>query len=158
MRRRFALVIGTTVLLTLGLLAGSAYAYFRSSGAGFGSGSTGALAAVTVVATTSTANTPLLPGGGPGDVILHVDNPNAFAVTLVRVTGNGTITADAGHPSCTTTGVTFTDQTNLQVGIPASNASFQVDLAAAASMNLASSNGCQGATFSIPVKITVRTP
>ena len=152
------MVIGAAGLLTIGLLAGSAYAYFTSSGAGTGSASARSFSAVTVVASTGTPSSPLLPGGGAGDVVLNVDNPNAYAVTLVSVVGNGTITPDAGHSSCTTTGVTFTDQTNLHVSIPGNQSSFEVDLSGAASMSPASSNGCQGATFSVPVAITVHKP
>ena len=89
---------------------------------------------------------------------LEVNNPNAYAVTLVSVTGNGTITHDAGHSGCTTTGVTFTDQTGLTKTIPASASNYQILLSGAVSMDSSSSNGCQGATFSIPVTITVHKP
>ena len=76
-------------------------------------------------------------------------------MTLVSVSGNGTITPDSGHSACTTTGVTFTSQTGLATTIPASATNDQIDLNGAVSMNTSSSNGCQGATFSIPVTITV---
>jgi hypothetical protein len=108
---------------------------------------------VTVAAATGTPSTPLLPGG-TGDVILNVNNPNAYAVTLVSVSGNGTITADGGHSGCTTTGVTFNNQSGLTINIPASTTT-AVDLPGAASMSTASLSACQGATFSIPVSITV---
>jgi hypothetical protein len=71
------------------------------------------------------------------------------------VTGSGTITADAAHPGCTTTGVTFADQAGLNTAIAGSGTTL-VHLPGAAAMSTASSNGCQGATFSIPVSISVR--
>jgi len=87
-------------------------------------------------------------------VILRVNNPNAYTVTLVSVSGNGTITPDGGHAGCTTTGVSFTNQTGLSTTIGASGTTL-VHLSTAAGMATTSSSGCQGATFSIPVSITV---
>ena len=69
------------------------------------------------------------------------------------MSGNGTITPDAGHSGCTTTGVTFTDQSGLTLDIAAST-STQFTLNGAASMSNASLNACQGATFTIPVTLT----
>ena len=84
-----------------------------------------------------------------------MNNPNSYAVTLVSVASNGTVTHDAGHPSCMTTGVTFTNQTGLSTTIPAGVTSYQIHLPGAVSMGSSSSSGCQGATFSIPTTITV---
>lgn len=153
MRRRKVFLLAAIVTLVLGAGAGVAFAYFTTHGSGSGSGSTGSLQPVTVAATTGSPTTPLLPGHS-GDVVLKVSNPNSVAVTLVGVTGNGTITADAGHSGCTTTGVSFSSQTGLSINIPA-NSTTPVDLVGAASMGTSSSNGCQGASFSIPVAITV---
>lgn len=137
---------------------GAAFAYLATSGAGSGAGTTTSLQPVTVAAFVGgDAPSSLLYPGGSADVILRVSNPNAFSVTLVSVSGNGTIAADAGHPLCTTTGVSFTNQSGLSVTIPPNGGGNPalVHLAGAASMSTASSNGCQGATFSIPVSITV---
>jgi hypothetical protein len=154
-RRRLSLLLAPVIFVAVGSLAGGAYGYFTSSGKTTGSASTGSMQTVTVSATTATPSTPLLPGG-TGDVTLKVTNPNSFAVTLIGVTGTGgTITADSGHPSCTTTGVTFTSQTGLNTTIPAASTT-TVDLPGAVSMSTASSAGCQGATFSIPVTIAVQ--
>lgn len=145
-------------LAAVGILAigGTAWAYFSSSGSGSGSGSTGSISTVTLDATAGTPSTPLYPGG-TGDVSLEVNNPNAYVVTLVGVAlkPGGTIMADAGHSGCTTTGVTFTTQTGLSTTIPQSASGYRIDLSGAVSMSAMSSNGCQGATFSIPVTITV---
>jgi len=135
--------------------ATAASAYFTSAGAGSGQAGVGTLS-VTVSATTGTPSTPLIPGA-TGDVALQVVNPNSFAVTLKTVTGNGTITADAGHPACSPTGVTYTDQSALSINVPA-NSTTPVALAGAASMSTLSASGCQGATFTIPVTIGVRKP
>ena len=133
----------------------AAYAYLTSTGAGTASASVGTAATVSISSATVSPSTPLLPGG-TGDVTLQVINSSGFAVTLVSVAGAaGAITADSGHPGCTTTGVTFTSQTGLSTVIaPDSTAS--IDLPGAAAMSTASAGGCQGATFSIPVTITVQ--
>jgi len=153
MRRRRRLV---SVLAIVGVLAvgAAAWAYFTSSGSGSAHASTGSMSTVTLNAAAGTPSTPLYPGG-TGDVSLEVNNPNAYAVTLVSVAGHGTITPDAGHSGCTTTGVTFTNQTGLNTTIPGGATNDQIALPGAVSMSSLSSSGCQGATFSIPVTITV---
>jgi hypothetical protein len=153
MRLRSLLLIIPAVCLVVGLASGAAYAYFTSSGHGTGSASTGSMQAVTISSATATPTSPLHPGG-TGDVTLKVTNPNNFSVTLVSVVGSGTITADSGHPTCTVTGVTFTNQTALSTPI-SSGSTATIDLPGAASMSTASSAGCQGATFAIPVTISV---
>jgi hypothetical protein len=153
-RRRLVAVLTAVGVLAVG---GAAWAYFTTSGSGTGHGSTGTMSTVTLNVTAGTASTPLYPGG-TGDVSLEVNNPNAYAVTLVSValkTG-GTITADAGHLGCTTTGVTFATQTGLSTTIPSGASADRIDLAGAVSMNSSSLSACQGATFSIPVTITVQ--
>ena len=153
--RRFILAVSASCLVA-GLGAGAAYAYFTSSGSGCGGARNGTMQAVTPAVATAAPSAPLLPGG-TGDVTLEVDNPNNFAVTLVSVAQapSTTITADSGHPGCTTTGVTFTSQTGLTKTIQA-NSTVSVDLAGAVSMDKSSSAGCEGATFSIPVTITAQ--
>ncbi len=150
MRRRSLLLIAPVACIVVGLSSGAAYAYFSSSGHGTGSASVGSMQTVAISGTVS-PNTPLLPGGS-GDVTFKVTNPNNFAVTLVSVVGNGTITSNQSN--CTTTGVTFTNQTGLSTSIPADNTA-TIDLPGAATMSTASSAGCQGATFSVPVTISV---
>ena len=143
------LVIGA---LALGLSGtGAAFAFFTAVGNGGGSTQTGTMQAVTVQALVGgdTPSSTLYPGGPAVDVILRVNNPNSYSVKLYSLSGNGTITADAGHSGCTTTGVTFNPPSNPNITIPA-GASL-VHVSGAASMNTTSLNACQGATFTIPV-------
>ena len=153
MKHRTLVLLIAALLVSLG--AGAALAYFTSTGSAHASASTATL--LTVTASAGTPTTPLLPGG-TGDVALTVTNPNNFPVRLVSIAGNGAITVDGGHPGCTTTGVTFTAPTGspLPVTILAHSTNQLVDLPGAAAMTTASSAGCQGATFSIPVTIVVR--
>jgi hypothetical protein len=140
-----------------GVLAsgGAAYAYVTSIGSGSGSGSTGTMQTVTLTAFVGgdAPSSKLYPGGPAADVILRVNNPNAFSAQLYSISGNGTITADASHSGCTTTGVTFNPPSNPNTTLPAGSS--LVHLSGAASMSTASLSACQGATFSIPVSITV---
>lgn len=156
-RRRLGLVVLVALVLILAAV-GAGWAYFTSKGSGEASASVATLQPVTVTALVGgdTPSSALLPGGS-ADVILRVNNPNSYPVILVSVTGGPAgVTADGGHPDCTVTGVTFTNKIGLAISIPKSGTTL-VRLPNAASMSLASANGCQGATFSISVTITVHT-
>ncbi|MGO9581815.1 MAG: Ig-like domain repeat protein [Acidimicrobiales bacterium] len=157
--RRAPIVLGAVVALVLGLSAGSAYGYLTTHGSGKGLASTETMKTVTM-ATAGTPSTPLLPGG-TGDVVFSVTNPNNFPVSLVSVglETDGTITPNAGHSGCATTDgnpvVTLNVPSgDLPVAIPA-NTTQPIDLASAASMDAAATSNCQGATFDIPLTITV---
>jgi hypothetical protein len=159
LRRNLALTLAT---VAISLLAQPVYAYFTGVGAGSGSGTAGTLqtSSVYAIAGGDSVNTPLLPGG-TGDAILRVHNPNSFAVTLVSVTGNGTITT-SNNTTCNSTNdaVSFANQSSLSVSIPASGStgSTLVRLTGSVSMGTGSANACQGVTFYIPVTITARYP
>jgi len=92
-------------------------------------------------------------------VILRVDNPNDFAVDIVSITGSGPITGENGTGTCTTTGVTFTAP-DVSTITPSktigAHSNVLLHLPGAASMSSSSSAGCQGATFHIPVTLTVQ--
>lgn len=143
----FALVVGATS-------AGAAYAYVTAVGSGTGAASTGTMQTVTVTALLGgdTPSSKLYPGGPAADVVLRVNNPNSYTVQITGVAANGTITADAGHSGCTTTGVTFTPPTNPTITV--GSGSSLVHLSAAATMSTSSVSACQGATFSVPVTVT----
>jgi len=153
-RAALSLIVVAGVFL-LGILAGTAYAYFSVSGDGSGAVSVGRMQVVRLVAVTGASPTTLLYPGHAADALILVSNPNDYAVSLVSVAGDGTITADSGHPGCTTTGVTFADYSGPAISIPANAVDYPIDLPKAVSMSSASSNGCQGAEFSIPVTISV---
>lgn len=131
------------------LAATAAFAAWTVGGGGTGTATaTTAGNLTTSVATTTAA---LYPGITGSNLYLTVNNPNPFPVTVTSVNANGAATADAGHPTCVTTGVTFTTTAVSQV-IPASgSSSFTV---AGVAMSNASDNGCQGATFTVPVTFT----
>ena len=147
---RRLLGIGMTLV---GLIAiGLVYAAWTATGGGQGyAKATNAQALTTVDVSASTSAT-LYPGAD-GNVLVRISNPNAYPVRVTGVSGSGSITADAGHPACVTTGVTYTDQTGLTIDVPG-GAQTQTTLTGSAHMSNASDNGCQGATFTIPVSLS----
>ncbi len=131
------------------LAASAAFAAWTVSGGGTGTASaTSAQNLTTSVATTTAA---LYPGVTGADLYLTVNNPNPFPVTITSVNANGAATADAGHPTCVTTGVTSTTTAVSKVVPAGGSTSFTVPSVA---MSNASDTGCQGATFTIPVTFT----
>lgn len=146
-------------VLSLAIGSGTAYAYWATDGFGSGSAAAGDMQTVTVDALVpgDTPASTLIPGG-TADVVLRVTNPNPYSVQVYSVTGNGPITADTAHPSCTTTGVTFAGSpTPLSPAVSiAANSTALVTLPGAAGMNATSQSACQGATFHLPVTLAVR--
>jgi len=148
-RRR--LIFGAVTVLALAAV-GLVYAAWTTNGSGSGYAKAGTAQSLTTVDVSATTSASLYPGTS-GDVKLQISNPNPYAVRVTAVSGNGTITADAGHSGCTTTGVSFANQSSLTIDIAASSSTTST-LTGAASMSNASLNACQGATFTIPVSLT----
>lgn len=145
------LIAGLLTLLVFGVV-GLVYAAWTTSGSGSGYAKAGSAQALTTIDVSASTAATLYPGAN-GDVLIKVNNPNPYPVRVTDVTGNGTIIADSGHATCVTSGVTFTDQHSQTIDIPASSQT-QTTLTGAAHMSNASDNGCQGATFTIPVSLT----
>jgi hypothetical protein len=150
-RRKLVTVAVAVVALAA---AGLVSAAWLANGTGSGYAKAGTASALTTVDVSASTTASLYPGVS-GNVTLRVSNPNPYPVRVTSVTnGTGSITPDAAHAAgCTTTGVTFTNQTGLTLDVPASGATTQT-LNGAATMSNASSDGCQGATFTIPVNLT----
>jgi hypothetical protein len=145
-------LLGVPLVVVVLTAAGLVYAAWTTSGSGSGyakAQSAQALASVDVSATTTASLYP----GASGNVQIRLSNPNPYPVRITSVTGSGAVTADAGHASCVTTGVTFADQTGLTADV-AANGTTDRTFTGAAQMSNASDNGCQGATFTIPVTLT----
>jgi hypothetical protein len=145
-------LIFTAVTVLAMAVVGLVYAAWTTNGSGSGYAKAGSSQALTTVDVSATTAASLYPGT-TGDVKLQISNPNPYAVRVTAVSGNGTITADGSHSGCTTTGVTFTNQSSLTIDI-AANSSTTSTLTGAAAMSNASLNACQGATFTIPVSLT----
>jgi hypothetical protein len=146
-------ILGAAItVLALGVV-GLVYAAWTSNGSGNGYAKAGTAQALTTVDVSASTTATLYPGAD-GDVLIRIKNPNPYPVEVTDIDGNGTITPDSGHASCVTTGVTYTDQSGLSISVAANGGETQQTLTGAAHMSNASDNGCQGATFTIPVTLT----
>ncbi|HVT78801.1 MAG TPA: hypothetical protein VHD87_17300 [Acidimicrobiales bacterium] len=152
-RAATAAVVGIALAVVLGIAA--ACAYWRTTGSGSGSGGGSAPSTVTVLGAAATPGSSLAPGG-TADLVLQFTNPNSYAVTLTGITQNGSVTS-VGGASCTgaTSGVSVPTRTGLSAAV-ASGATVTVDIASGASMAATSVSGCQGASFRIPVTVTLQ--
>jgi hypothetical protein len=153
-RRKF--IFGAVTVMVLGIVALS-YAAWTSSGGGTGFAKAQTAKALTSLDASGSTNATVYPGA-TGDLTISVSNPNSYPVKVTDVTGNGAITADPGHSTCGSdgqhpTGVTLTDQHNLNLTVPA-NGQSQVTLSGSVQMTNASDNSCQGATFTVPVSLS----
>jgi hypothetical protein len=153
-------LIAGLVAVVLAIGAGLVYAAWTSSGSGSAYAKGGTAQALTTVDVSASTAATLYPGV-TGDALVKFSNPNPYPVKVTAVSLNGTnanITPDSGHSACTTTGVSFANQSGLSIVVPAesggTNGTVQSTLTGAVSMSSASIDGCQGATFTIPVTFT----
>ncbi len=145
-------LIGGGITVAVLIAAGLAYAAWTASGTGSGYAKATTAEALTTVDVSASASPDLYPGA-TGDVLIEISNPNDYPVEVDDITGTTAITASGGIGTCTTHGVTFTNQTNQNIDVNA-NSTTQATLNNAAQMSNSSENGCQGATFTIPVSLT----
>jgi hypothetical protein len=152
-RRR--LIGAALTLLVLGAVS-FVYAAWTTDGNGDAyadAGGAQSLSTIDVSASVATLPDALYPGTD-GDVLIQVHNPNSFAVIVTRVTSNGTVTASGGIGTCSTTGVSLNSPVTTAIEVPAESNSAETTLSGAVHMSSASENGCQDATFTIPVSLT----
>lgn len=139
-----------TALVGLSVGTTSAWAYFSTTGQGSGTADTGRLS-VQVLPAAGPTESGLRPGGSAA-AVLRLHNPQSIPVTLLSVHAVGEPVADNG---CAPTGVSFVDQDQLNVLVPA-GATEVIPLPAAVTMSRAAAAECQGTGFDIPVTVTVR--
>lgn len=146
---RVRVFVALTVAQITVLVAGVAFAEWLANGTG--SGYAKARRATPLTTSSATASESLYPGG-TGDAVVTVNNANPYPVTARGIAGNGAITS--GVPACDDagSGVSFVDQTGAWL-VPA-NGSATLTLISAVAMASTSPDSCQGATFTIPVRIT----
>jgi hypothetical protein len=84
--------IGATAVLTVGI-AGAAFAYFTTTGAGGGSTTAGTSSAVTLHAA---INTGIIPGDGGQSVTFTADNPSSASQEVTTISFGSVTSTDAG--------------------------------------------------------------
>ena len=158
LRRRAGVVAAVTLLLTGG---GIAVASWTATG-------TGAARAASVTALVVSAGSPLgglypIPAAGygsgtPGSVATTVANANPFPVTITSATIGSVTTTPLGGQTCADGSVLPTTGSpiavNPPVTLPAGSGPTAVTVPGALYMVSTAEDGCQGASFSVPVTVT----
>jgi len=152
-RRR--VILGALTLVALGA-ASLVYAAWVTNGTGSvyaEAGEAQSLSTIDVSASVTSLPGALYPGTD-GDVLIQVHNPNPFPIEVTQVAANGAVTASGGIGTCTTTGVSLNAPVATAIEAAAESNSAETALSDAAHMSSASEDGCQNATFTIPVTLT----
>jgi hypothetical protein len=146
MRRLMKYAAGAGLVAAIAV-AGAAWAW-QAGGSGTAKAKAGQSVTLTTVGQTSTGK--LLYPGGSGDVKIKIKNDNSFRVLVNAIVISGPVVADGEHPDCKKTGVTFKSPALSGWSVPARQTT-ELTLKGAVTMSNISDDGCQGATFTIPV-------
>lgn len=149
------------VVLGLALPGGVALAFWTAAGSGSGGGSTANAQPLTISAGTPSAR---LHPGGQGDVALTLSNPNPFparlpSLALDTTQGSGGFAVDGAHSGCGLGVLSFTAQNNGGSGwivparVGATDGTLALNLTSSASMSPSAADACQGAVFTVFVKV-----
>ena len=152
-KKSVRLMLGLAVA-AVALTGALATAAWLTSGTGNGSAKADTAKTLTLGDASSSAVAQLYPGA-KGDLKVKVTNPNSFPVQLTSIAGNGTITSDKGSACDATTGVSYTAPADVSSATYkfAAGETKTLSLTDAVAMSNASDDACQGATFTVPVKI-----
>ena len=152
MKRRVTVLASMISVL---LVASVAFAAWTANGTGSGRADAGTSQAVVVTAGAGAVTDALTPHN-VGDVRVVVQNPNDYNVAISSITQQAgeAITASGGIGDCDATNhaVTYAAQ-NLTDKVLAAGATYTFTLDNAVSMGN-SAQGCQGATFSLPLLVS----
>jgi hypothetical protein len=173
--RRAAKVVSAVLGIVLaggGAFAASSWLVGVNAGSS-GEGQSASISNLTITAVASPAATNLLYPGATGDVVININNPNAFPVTITGVTlPTSTTYAAAYTTSALTTAVAGCSAVTSLVGwsfagtagshtlttavtVPASTSSFTVTLVNDATMANATPLACAATFFSMPSLVAV---
>ena len=139
----------------------AAAAYWGAAGAGAANGT--ATTAQAVIVSAGTPTTRVFPAGQAA-VAVSIANPNPFpvrvrALALDPAQGTGGFAVDGGHATCGVGSLSFTGQNNGGSGwdvpprVAAVDGTLTVELADSLSMAVGAANACQGATFTVYLKV-----
>ena len=152
---RLVPVLLASLTLALGAFAGTAYAYFSATGSGTGRAKVGAITAVTVLPATGSPTTSLFPGQ-PATLRLTLRNPNPVTLIVTGISQHGTV-GITGTAACTEANAGVSVPTEISLGITLAPGTHSFTIPTGAQMATASASACQGASFHIPVTVTVKT-
>lgn len=150
-------VVATLVTLLAIATIGPASAYWRGMGGGAGSAGTGSTQPVTL--SPATVSTQIYPGG-QASVAVVVTNPNPGPVRVGSLSldpsqGVGGFAVDGPHAACGVTTLSYTTQSNGGSGWSIAGAgSLTFTFPSALTMGSGASSSCQGASFTVYLKVT----
>jgi hypothetical protein len=137
-------------------VAGAAVAYWGTTGGGSAAATSAGTSDLTLSPATPSAQ--LYPGGQAA-VVLTVTNPNSASIRIGSLAldtsqGSSGFGVDAGHSGCGVSALSFATQANGGAGwtVPGGG-SLPVTLTGALSMAANAANACQGATFTVYLKV-----
>lgn len=142
--RKLKVALGATVVPVV--LAGSAFAYFTSTGAGTGSGTTGTNSAVVLHGTVVDTLYP----GTSSTVSFTVDNPSP-GHQYVNVITLGSVTTDAAHSACAVADFTMPAVTAAQ-DVAAGNG---IAITATGTITMANTSVSQDACRNAPLTLNL---
>ena len=150
------LLVATLVTVLTVTATGVAFAYVTRSGSGSGSAATATTQPLIV--SPGTVAHDLYPGGASA-VEITVKNPNpgpvnANALVLDTALGNGGFAVDGDHATCGVASLSFTNQTIGGAGLEVpSGGPWPYSVAGSLKMSADAPNTCQGAIFTIYLKV-----
>lgn len=89
--------------------------------------------------------------GGTGDLYFTWDNPNPFPVRITEIRAAGPFVVDPEHPECVNHGLNFNPQLGLEYDIGLDSSAGIIITGGGLTMAPDSDDGCQGASFTLPV-------
>jgi hypothetical protein len=140
----------------IGIGSGAALAAWTVGGSGSGAGAATVANNLTVTALTpSGPAASLYPGGPAGSVYFQVANPNPFAVTITGLSWGTPTSNNTAACASANVSVDASAPTTVSISIPA-NATAGTAYQISGVLDLAHSapNGCEGASFTVPVTVT----
>ena len=150
---RLAGVIGALAML----LAGAAIVYAAFTATGTGSGRATAVTAQSITITaTACAAADLYPGGPAGAICFTLHNPNPYAVSFNGVAYPSAVVSNSSTCAASNVSIATSAPTTLTPAITVGAGATSGTLSIAGVLQMASTapNGCQGATFDVPVTLS----
>jgi hypothetical protein len=139
----------------LGLGSGVAFAAWTASGSGSGAGA--ATVAQTLVVTPVTpagANASIYPGGPAAPVLLNIQNPNPYGVTITGLSWGTPTSTDTTTCASSNVSLDAAAPTTVSIAVPADSTASDVQVNGLLDLAHSAPNGCQGVAFDIAVTVT----
>lgn len=139
----------------VGLAVGTTFGVWSASGSGSGAGLASIAKSLVVTAVTPTGSAAsLYPGGPAGPVLLTIQNPNPYAVTVSGLQWGTPVSTSTA--SCPSSNISLDPNapTSVSISIPANTTTATQQIAGVLDLSHNAPDGCQGVEFLIQVTAT----